>query len=623
MATAREQIAAAKAAQANKPTSSAREQIAAAKAAQAAPEAQAAAPEDQSNWIDRVNALGQGMSFGFADEAGSAIAALAAKTLGGSDEAFGDIYDQMMQSEQNKRKVYAEAHPKENMLLNIAGGIGSGGVGLAKTVGKLASGTLKEKAIKAAATGVGGALEGGVAGAGSADQGKRLEGAGEGAAWGGGGATVLGGLGKAARAAADMLSKRRVDRSLVSPQGNFTPLNIADEGWLGNAYRNLIGRAYGGGDITKQSKDVVRRADANLKSSDDELVSKVFRDSTPNSFNADDLDMSNPDAAFEQLNDAWKTNAFSEIKGSRLTLDEDELISGVLDQMDDPALRDYSPELIKDLKYYISPNLKREMIDPPKEQAFKSGAYGDVKPVPATASSRGEIDGEELLNARNKLRMEINAAGNEPKDRLKKAAYSKTVEQIDKIIRPQLSDVDLAAFDADLSGYRKFNILADAKSRGARTGEEAFTPKQLQSAATVGKGREAAEGTVPFQQEARAETVRNAALTKAAAKARERTPPQSSGIQQAIQTSMLGGPLTALSGLGFTPAAAAATAPLGAATANILARPNTQRILAGQTAPQEAAAKALREYKGSGMQDVINAISTGTRRGSITADDNE
>ena len=36
---------------------------------------------DNSNWVDRVNAAGQGASFGFADELGSGIAAGAAKTV--------------------------------------------------------------------------------------------------------------------------------------------------------------------------------------------------------------------------------------------------------------------------------------------------------------------------------------------------------------------------------------------------------------------------------------------------------------------------------------------------------------------------------------------------------------
>ena len=145
----------------------------------AAPAPQVATPS--RNWYDPVRAALQGVTLGFADEIGAGVAAIPSAIATGRNPV--DAYREMHQSLADERKAYSEAHPVESAALNIAGGIATGGAGLAK-VGAKTIGMPLGKRI-AANTGLG-AAEGAIAGAGASDPGERLQGAAEGAIVGGG-----------------------------------------------------------------------------------------------------------------------------------------------------------------------------------------------------------------------------------------------------------------------------------------------------------------------------------------------------------------------------------------------------------------------------------------------------
>lgn len=141
-------------------------------------------PKRKEQWYDKPRAALQGMTFGFSDEIGSAIAApFAALATGNS---VGDTYRDMQQATHREQKQYAEDNPYTSMALEAGGGILSGGVGGLKAANTVLRG-LKTPA-KAAIVG---GLEGGLYGAGSADEGGRIENAGKGALIGG----AIGGLG--------------------------------------------------------------------------------------------------------------------------------------------------------------------------------------------------------------------------------------------------------------------------------------------------------------------------------------------------------------------------------------------------------------------------------------------
>lgn len=122
------------------------------------------------------NAL-QGGSFGISDEA-----------MAGLDAVTGGNYNPDKYRRVNEE--FAEENPKAAFAAQLAGGIGTGGVGAAKVLGSQVVKGMGRMGKAAATTGVGG-VEGAIAGAGYAKEGERLEGMGWGSVMGAGtGATL-------------------------------------------------------------------------------------------------------------------------------------------------------------------------------------------------------------------------------------------------------------------------------------------------------------------------------------------------------------------------------------------------------------------------------------------------
>lgn len=138
---------------------------------------------------DATRSALQGVTFGFSDEIGAAISAPLVKAV---DVATGrpgsrslkEIYNEVHGDLKKDREVFKEERPAVALATELAGGIVTGGAGVART------GVLKGMQGLSSLQKVGrvagvGAIEGGIYGAGSADQGERLKGAGKGALVGG------------------------------------------------------------------------------------------------------------------------------------------------------------------------------------------------------------------------------------------------------------------------------------------------------------------------------------------------------------------------------------------------------------------------------------------------------
>lgn len=138
----------------------------------------------QEQWYDMPRAALQGMTFGFSDEIGSALAAIPAAIATGTNPVA--AYKDMQQSVHNEQKQYAKDNLYTAMALEAGGGMLTGGVGGLKAANTVLKGA--SLPVRAAAIG---ATEGGIYGLGSADEGERLSNAGIGALAGG----VLGGVG--------------------------------------------------------------------------------------------------------------------------------------------------------------------------------------------------------------------------------------------------------------------------------------------------------------------------------------------------------------------------------------------------------------------------------------------
>lgn len=145
---------------------------------------------DYSNPLQAARAALQGLTFGFSDEMGAGLAALAATV--GTDTKWSDAYETIHRDLERKRMGFAEDNPATALGLEVAGGIATGGAGASRVLGGqgFRNASNIQKMLRTA--GVGGA-EGAVYGAGQARPGERVEGAAKGGVLGAAGGPVLAG----------------------------------------------------------------------------------------------------------------------------------------------------------------------------------------------------------------------------------------------------------------------------------------------------------------------------------------------------------------------------------------------------------------------------------------------
>ena len=155
-----------------------------------------------------LNALGQGATFGFADELGAAGATLVGKMLpesmGGlpAGTPWQDAYTGIRDNIRQDTAAFAERNPGTAIAAEVAGGLATGGLGLAKVMPTGAN------LAKTAAAGAGiGATEGGLYGYGSSDGENELGDIVNGAVIGG----ITGGVGSAAfKKVSDVMADRAI-----------------------------------------------------------------------------------------------------------------------------------------------------------------------------------------------------------------------------------------------------------------------------------------------------------------------------------------------------------------------------------------------------------------------------
>jgi hypothetical protein len=235
------------------------------------------APQEQSG-IDYARGLLQsqarGSLSGFGDEVVGGARAVIDKALPNSTYDFGgdvsmetpsfpQTYAQYRDDERAVTKQFEDENPKTALAANIAGGLGNPLNKVAPTAGT--GGLWKSRALAASGRGVAeGALQG--LGEGEGDIGSQLDSAQTGAKWGGGLGGVInlagGGLGK-------IISTKRVQDAIEytveaadgTMQKVFKPLNMASpESLLGKFYRNVVGPAFGGGEIGQQESRYLNTA---------------------------------------------------------------------------------------------------------------------------------------------------------------------------------------------------------------------------------------------------------------------------------------------------------------------------------------------------------------------------
>lgn len=169
-----------------------------------------ATPEMQAQRGGIANPLARGATFGFEDEivgaVGSLVGNVLPESMGGlpERETLRSAYEGIRNQVNEDRLAFEESHPKAAMAAEAAGGLMTGGLGVAKGVAALAPKGAK-MASKAATGALIGGVEGGLYGAGTAEEGERAEAALRGAV----GGAVVGGAGAAGlQALTQTLAKR-------------------------------------------------------------------------------------------------------------------------------------------------------------------------------------------------------------------------------------------------------------------------------------------------------------------------------------------------------------------------------------------------------------------------------
>lgn len=593
---------------------------------------EAPAPELSGSDVSRgrASSLLEGATFGWGDEAAAALAATMAK-ISGDEKDWGDIYEDIQQAESERQDIYTEQRPGEALGFSLAGGLGTGGVGASKALGKMAQkgATTLQKAL--AGTGIG-AVEGGIAGAGAADPGERLEGAQQGAVLG----TILPAALGAGRGVAGQVAKRRVAEDLVDEAGDFVPLNLAtDEGsFLQNLYQKIIGPSFGGQTLRDQNRRILEKAVAKTEAAEGALdLAKTTGKKTLNkALRQEALKSSLPAGASDEvrnmvqkaeghesikaLSEAWE-DGFQVVKDKTFRLNPDELVEEAIADLDSPVDADFIDDIKKVVNKRIGQGFKADTAPPPTR--YRTKGMGAEK-VPDVKLDVGDVDGNYLMQARDDLKMAANQLGDEGRDALKKSAYRNAANKIDDQIRDQLGAGDAAKFDDELAAWANFDTARTASRKAVAKNQGDWTTEDWLQSVRQKSGRAAEKGQATLQEQAQnlqrqgEEAIEGLTKSKEAARQAEsqirKVIPELNPTpwQKGVATVTLGGIPSMLTGNVIS------GMPIGMGFGKLLSTEGAQKALAGQTGMQQALAERLRTLDASDLQRFIQALQgAGTR----------
>ena len=181
--------------------------------------------EDQSNiGLGMARSATEGLTFGWGDEVGLGLAAIAAK-ISGDDKPVGDIYNDMREAYQYEQGNFEEEHPYLAAGAKVAGGLASGIPAGAKMLPSVGASAVR----KLATYGATGAATAAVTGAGENEDGDRLEDAIQSGIAGGILSTAIPGAGMALTKAGKKIAERLPSQAKTIA-GRQVANDIADAG---------------------------------------------------------------------------------------------------------------------------------------------------------------------------------------------------------------------------------------------------------------------------------------------------------------------------------------------------------------------------------------------------------
>lgn len=194
-------------------------------------------------------------ALGWGDELGLWAAAAVASQVEGTPVK--EVYADMRKRYDAQQEKFKEKHKGVALGTDIGGALASPATYLATPLAAASrvgqTGSLFARA----------GAEGAIYGAGEAGEGKRTEGAVEGAKGGLIGAGLVKGTSFSLGKTVDAISKRRVEGDLVDEAGNFVPITLAAsdpkgaEGLIHSFYRDVVAVSFGAKGIIREQEDVI------------------------------------------------------------------------------------------------------------------------------------------------------------------------------------------------------------------------------------------------------------------------------------------------------------------------------------------------------------------------------
>lgn len=237
---------------------------------------------EEENWTNEDSLAASERFFsslllGWGDEMQIATQAQYESLFSDSDETYEDISKRLRREYDERQAGFQERQPGAYLAADIAGAVPSAfvpGLGQAGVAARL--GMAGSKAAKAVQTGGRVLTEGAIYGAGEAGEGRRLEGAGEGAVGSAVGYGVLRGATKVGGGAVNLFTRKNVEGDLIDEAGNFVPITLAadkpvgSEGFLHTMYTDVIAPSFGGkGIITQQERKVIQPLEEIIEAKND------------------------------------------------------------------------------------------------------------------------------------------------------------------------------------------------------------------------------------------------------------------------------------------------------------------------------------------------------------------
>jgi hypothetical protein len=545
-------------------------------------------PVAEEGWYEdpmmATRAVLDGLWYGWSDEVGAGIAAGAAKATG-EERPYGEIYDEMVMGLQEERNAYADTHPVANVALGMTGALLSPANKLGSTyLGKKGGKSVKsiQEALEITRAGgpkvakldrlrrglVVGVAEGTVAGAGVAESGEKASGAALGGALG----TAFPLVGQGFRFAGGEIAKRRVAQELGKGD-DFIPLNIADSalsggdkqevgGVIGEAYQNIVGKAFGGaGLIAQQTKrwtrpvvEAVHRTEehlnkvtrnakeslANMKesltartaervseaSADSKLGVSVVRETKDlNSLTLKDAKINIMpakvaalDAEVNAMESTFRSVAHESSLPRAANLEERNAVATMSPQKAmeyiDNLWSDKGFAVTKGQKFRVNPTKLLKDIDDIFEEdvlassiAMSGGKTNEIRGFIEQYMTKfvqrdGTMSGEHLTQMRSQLGLvagSLSDAGGS--SAALKGVVTAMQRQIDDVIEAQLTPKQAVEFAAERKGWSHVKVLRDATTAaGRKAGQRGeFSLDDWQSAVTSNSPRGARHGEGPLQ----------------------------------------------------------------------------------------------------------------------------